>query len=52
LTGPASPDKLGDDRRFDGRDHMSQPKSTLFNLSTAGFNPEDDAETRLKKSLL
>ena len=31
---------------------MSQSKSSLFKLSTAGFNPEDDAETRLKKSLL
>jgi adenylate cyclase len=32
---------------------MSQSKPTLFRgLSTAGFNPDDDAETRLKKSLL
>ena len=35
LTGSASPDKLGDDRRFDGRDQMSQSKSSLFKLSTA-----------------
>ena len=32
---------------------MNQPQPTLFrSLSTAGFNPDDDAETRLKKSLL
>lgn len=32
---------------------MNQPQPTLFrSLSTAGFSPDDDAETRLKKSLL
>ena len=32
---------------------MDQPQPTLFrSLGTAGFSPDDDAETRLKKSLL
>ena len=32
---------------------MSQSKPSLFGgLSAAGFSPDDDAETRLKKSLL
>ena len=32
---------------------MDQPQPALFrSLGTAGFSPDDDAETRLKKSLL